>query len=219
MNDSGTAATTGHRTGTTRRRLAVAAGLLLGLPALVWLLRLPPGDPAFVAGASATGLLWAGAALAAGPLPRHGLGLRPGLLGLATGAAALGGCLAAGAAVAGIPWLREPAEALLAQGEAMVLPVAVLVTAGNGVAEEMFFRGALWEALPRAAALPVTTIIYTGTAVGSGVWLLVAGAAFLGLLTGWLRAATGGLLAPILAHLTWSVGMLLLLPPVLATGR
>lgn len=219
MNDSRATSTTGHSRGTTRRRLAVAAGLLLGLPALVWLLRLPPGDPAFVPGATGTALLWAGTALAGGPLPRHGFGARPALLGLATGAAALGGCLAVGFAVAGVPWLREPAEALLAQGEAVVLPVAVLVTAGNGVAEEMFFRGALWQVLPRAAALPVTTLLYTGTAVGSGVWLLVAGAAFLGLLTGWLRAATGGLLAPILAHLTWSVGMLLLLPPVLATGR
>jgi len=42
--------------------------------------------------------------------------------------------------------------------------------------------------------------------------------ATLGLLLGLQRRASGGILGPILTHCTWSMAMLLLLPPVFAAA-
>ena len=47
----------------------------------------------------------------------------------------------------------------------------------------------------------------------SGIALLVLAGALIGLVTGLQRRVTGGILGPIITHLTWSLGMLLLLPP------
>ena len=49
----------------------------------------------------------------------------------------------------------------------------------------------------------------------AGIPLLVLAAALLGLVVGLQRRVTGGILGPIITHLTWSLGMLFLLPPVL----
>ena len=40
-------------------------------------------------------------------------------------------------------------------------------------------------------------------------------AAIIGVVTALQRRVTGGILGPIITHVTWSTGMLLLLPPVL----
>ena len=50
----------------------------------------------------------------------------------------------------------------------------------------------------------------------SGIPLLVLAAAVLGLVVGLQRRVTGGILGPIVTHLTWSLGMLVLLPHALA---
>ncbi len=55
--------------------------------------------------------------------------------------------------------------------------------------------------------------------VFSGVPLLVLAALMLGALTALQRRATGGYLAPMVTHLTWSLGMLFLLPSALALGQ
>ena len=58
----------------------------------------------------------------------------------------------------------------------------------------------------------VTTVVYALTTVGAGIPLLVLAARLLGLLTALQRRVTGGILGPIVTHLTWSLGMLFLLP-------
>ena len=60
----------------------------------------------------------------------------------------------------------------------------------------------------------VTTVLYALSAVGSGIWLLVLAAAALGLVTALQRRGGSGVAAAVITHLTWSVGMLVLLPPV-----
>ncbi len=52
--------------------------------------------------------------------------------------------------------------------------------------------------------LPVTA--------ASGIPLLVLAAALVGLVVGLQRRVTGGILGPVITHLTWSLGMLFLLP-------
>jgi membrane protease YdiL (CAAX protease family) len=45
--------------------------------------------------------------------------------------------------------------------------------------------------------------------------MLVFAAAVLGVLVGLQRRVSGGVLAPMLTHTTWSMGMLFILPPLM----
>ncbi len=204
---------------TTRRRLVVVATLVVGAASLAYTLRLEPGDDRFLLGAAWMAGVWAFGALLSGPL-RHSTAGRTGLalgVGLLAGLLAVAVCVAGGLVVNSVPSLREPAQQLLAHTGAD--PVAVVALAlVNGVAEEMFFRGALYDAVPARIAVPLTTTVYALTTIGSGVALLVVAAVLLGAAAAVLRRRTGGILAPAVLHLTWSAGMLLLLPTVLATG-
>jgi ABC-type proline/glycine betaine transport system permease subunit len=63
-----------------------------------------------------------------------------------------------------------------------------------------------------------STALYAASTLFSGVLLLTFAAICLGLLTAAQRRVTGGVLGPIASHLTWSMGMLFLLPPVFSLG-
>jgi CAAX protease family protein len=93
----------------------------------------------------------------------------------------------------------------------------VLLTASaNAVAEELFFRGALWSLTEQAQAHPLatTTLAYTATtAVTRNPALTIASTAT-SVLFGLHRRVSGGVLAPIITHLTWSLLMLQYLPAV-----
>ena len=94
-------------------------------------------------------------------------------------------------------------------------PLVTVITIVNGIAEELYFRGALYAAVGRRHAVAVTTIVYTLVTATSGIPLLVLAAALVGLVVAFQRRVTGGILGPAITHLTWSLGMLFLLPPVL----
>jgi membrane protease YdiL (CAAX protease family) len=87
----------------------------------------------------------------------------------------------------------------------------VFITVVNGVAEELFFRGALYAAIPRHPVL-VSTLAYTIATLATGNVMLGFAAILLGLVVGLERRASGGVLAPVLTHVTWSTSMLFLLP-------
>ena len=89
----------------------------------------------------------------------------------------------------------------------------VAITAVNGVAEELFFRGAAYAAITRHPVL-WTTIAYAVATLATGNVMLCFAAVLLGAMVGLERRATGGILAPILTHCTWSLTMLLVLPLV-----
>jgi uncharacterized protein len=61
-----------------------------------------------------------------------------------------------------------------------------------------------------------STGIYAVVTVATGNPMLVFAALTLGLVLGLQRRASGGILAPMLTHVTWSVIMLLALPPLFA---
>jgi uncharacterized protein len=125
--------------------------------------------------------------------------------------------LAGSVAVARIPALREPVDDLLDHAQQGSLLLVAAITAANGIAEELYFRGALYAAVGRRHAVPVTTVVYALVVAASGIALLVLAAAVVGLVVGMQRRVTGGILAPIVTHLTWSLGMLFLLPHTLST--
>ena len=83
----------------------------------------------------------------------------------------------------------------------------------NGVAEELFFRGAAYAAVTRFPVV-VTTVAYTLATLATGNVMLTFAAALLGVVVGLERRASGGILAPVITHVTWSTMMLFLLPPL-----
>ena len=92
------------------------------------------------------------------------------------------------------------------------LPLILLIALVNGVAEELFFRGALHAALePRRPAL-ISTIIYVTVTAATGNIALIAAAAVMGTLFSLERLRTRSVLAPILTHVSWSTLMILALP-------
>lgn len=208
-----------------RRRIVAALTLVVGTVVVGLALRIRPGDPWFYAATMALAVVWATGALLSGPLhlgrahTRVGARQsRPVIQSLTLGAALLALFLAGGLVIARVPALRDPVTTLLDHARLGSLRLVALITAVNGVAEELYFRGALYAAVGRRHAVLVTTVVYALTTVGAGIPLLVLAAALLGLLTGLQRRVTGGVLGPIIIHLTWSLGMLFLLPPVLSVG-
>lgn len=202
-----------------RRRLIVGVTVVVGTTVLSVVLRLEPEDPRFHWGTAVAALVWFGGAALSGRPPVRGDGgaRRAAALGVGIGAAAAVVCLLGGLVAAHIPLLRDPAEELLAHMGSAAFVVVVLALV-NGVAEEFFFRGVLFDVLPARHAVVGSAAVYAVTTLASGVLLLPVAAVLLGLLTAELRRRTGGILAPVVTHLTWSSAMIVLLPPVLASG-
>ncbi len=61
----------------------------------------------------------------------------------------------------------------------------------------------------------ISTIIYAIVTVATGNPMLVFAAVVMGFLFGLQRRASGGILASMLTHVTWSTVMLLALPPII----
>ncbi|PFG18771.1 CPBP family intramembrane glutamic endopeptidase [Serinibacter salmoneus] len=205
-----------------RRRLVVTITLVLGAVLLWWALRIEPGDPAFYAATLALAALWVLGAFASGPLHLGHSTTRSGgepgravVQSLVLGTGLLGIFLVGAVAVAQMPWLRQNVLDLLDHAGEGRWWIVLLVTAVNGVAEEIFFRGAAYAALPARIAVPGSAVLYALSTVGAGVPLLTFAALVLGAVTALQRRVTGGVLGPIITHVIWSGGMLLLLPLVL----
>jgi hypothetical protein len=116
-----------------------------------------------------------------------------------------------GLVVREIPWLDTQVRHVLDHADQGSIPLLVVITAVNGVAEELFFRGALYAATTRYPVV-VTTLAYAAATLATGNLMLAFAAVLLGALVGLERRATGGILAPIITHVLWSVSMLFLLP-------
>jgi membrane protease YdiL (CAAX protease family) len=117
-----------------------------------------------------------------------------------------------------VPVLRNYAESVLAHARFGSLPLVAVITLVNGIAEEIFFRGALFAAVGVRHPVLISTAVYAVTTFSTGNPVLAFAAAALGVVLGLQRRASGGVLAPILTHITWSMSMLFVLPPVIGAG-
>ena len=206
----------------TRRRAVVIGVVLVGAATMYWSLHIPAGDPLFYPATLALATVWivggrlSGPVRSAAPLTldqKRTAASR--WLPFALGFALLVVFLAGAVMVAQIPVLAGPVQDLLDHARFGSLGIVALITAINGVSEEYFFRGALFQALPRRWQVVGSTVVYAAVTALSGVPLLVLAGVMLGLLVALQRRATGGFLAGTITHLIWSLGMLFLLPATL----
>jgi uncharacterized protein len=204
------------------RRIVAAVTGVVG-STLLWIsFRLQPGDDRFYLTTTALAAVWVIGSFASGPLHlgwghtrRGDRYARPIVQSLALGVLAVVISLAAMLVVAEMPLLRDPVNDVLDHARFASLPLVAVITLMNGVAEELFFRGALFAAIGRRYPVPISAFFYTLTTIGSGNFMLVVAAGALGLLVGLQRRTTGGVLGPSITHITWSLSMLFLLPPLL----
>lgn len=200
-----------------RRQWVTGLVVVLGGIALGISLRTEPGSPAFYAGSLGLSAIWAAGAFASGPLHLGRIlhperdPVRPIVAPVVLGLALAGVFAAGGLVVREIPALAGQVDAVVEYADQGALPLLVLITAITGAAEELFFRGAAYAATPRHPVL-VTTVLYTLATFATGNVMLTFAAVLLGLLVGLERRASGGILGPILTHLSWSLSMLLVLP-------
>ena len=200
-----------------RRQWITGAVVVVGAIVLSLSLRIEPGNDWFYPATFGLALIWTLGAVASGPLHLGRTwrgdepGPRPVLVPLVYGALLAALFIVGALVVRQIPWLDTEVRHVLDHANAGSIPLLVVVTAVNGVAEELFFRGALYAATPRYPVV-VTTAAYTGATLATGNPMLAFAGLLLGALLGLERRATGGIQAPIITHVVWSLVMLFALP-------
>lgn len=202
-----------------RRRLIVCVVLVIGAVLLGYSLRSRPGDQSFFVLAMLLGAVWTVGAFLSGPLHLgsinwRGRNQRPVLTGISVGALLGAAFLAGGLVAREIPPIADRITRVLEYTNHGHLGFIVLIALFNGVAEELFFRGALYTALGRFYPVAISTLLYVCASSASGNAMLGFAAVILGTVCACERRATGGVLAPVLTHLVWGLIMVLALPPI-----
>jgi membrane protease YdiL (CAAX protease family) len=206
-----------------RRQIVSAVVVVIGAVVLGYSLRIQDNPTRFNLFALLLALVWAVGAFASGPLHLGRIGqpaepdrsaprpvLPPILVGIGLALVFVAGAFI----IREIPWLDDQVKSVLRHAQEGSMALLLLVTVVNGIAEELFFRGAMYAALPRHQ-VAWTTLAYTVATLATGNVMLGFAAIVLGAIVGLQRRATGGILAPILTHLVWSVSMLYVLPAIL----
>jgi membrane protease YdiL (CAAX protease family) len=198
----------------TRRRVAAVAGAgaaLLGVS-----LATEPGSRRFYGLTTGVAGTWIAGALALGPIRLGGSGppvlrvLRP----VAVGAAAFGVFYAGALVARQVPVLRRALTGVLSYAHHGRGPLVLATVVVNGVAEEVFFRGALYDAVAPRHPVALSTAAYALVTCATRNPALVLAGVVMGALFARQRQTTGGIQAPVLTHVTWSTLMVWLLPPL-----
>jgi membrane protease YdiL (CAAX protease family) len=200
-----------------RRRLVAAVVVLVGAGVLGWSLRLEPGGNTFYVAAIVLAGVWAAGAFLSGRLHLGRISgggevfVRPVLAPIGLGLLMVGVFVLGALVVREIDPLADYVSSVLEYADEGSLTVLAIITFFNGIAEELFFRGAMYAAIPHHPVL-WTTLAYVVATLATGNVMLGFAAILLGTVCGLERRASGGVLAPILTHITWSLSMLFLLP-------
>lgn len=196
-----------------RRRVVVATTFVIGSVVLGFALNSAHGSAEFYWLSGLLAVIWIGGALASGPisLSRPDRYLRSTVVGL-IGGVGLAALFCVGALVAReIPFFEGRAQAVLAFAATGPVVGALSIALVNGIAEEMFFRGAAFAAVTRHRVV-LSTLIYVIATAASGNPLLIIAAIVFGWVSAIERYFSGGVLASILTHVTWSIAMFFILP-------
>jgi hypothetical protein len=200
-----------------RQRVAVVAGLV-GAAVLGWSLRSEPGSTWFHVATLALAAVWTIGAFASGPLHLGRITVangsrRPVLQPVAIGLVLAGVFVLGALVVREEPTLADQVRDVLEHAQRGSGPLVLLSTVAVGISEELFFRGAAYAAITRHQ-VPATTMLYALATLATGNVMLTFAAVVLGGVAGLQRRASGGVLAPVLTHVVWSVAMLYALPAI-----
>jgi CAAX protease family protein len=204
-----------------RRQLVTIGFVVLGAIVLGFSLRLDPGSRWFYPAALALAGVWTVGAFVSGPLHLGRISFRerpsrpvftPILLGLILAAVFVAGAYLV-RTLDFLDGLQGQVVHVIDFADQGSVPILAVITAVNGIAEELFFRGAAYAAIPFHPVL-WTTVAYAVATLATGNVMLAFAAVLLGLVVGLERRASGGILGPILTHCTWSLAMLVALPLV-----
>jgi membrane protease YdiL (CAAX protease family) len=202
-----------------RRRIVVGVFLVVGAVVLGFSLNTPPGTASFYWMTLLLAAVWFLGAFFAGPIHLgrirwRGRNQRPVITGTGIGLL-VGGVFVVGGLIAReIGPVADLIREVLQYEHKGTLWLVLIITLVNGAAEECFFRGAVYSALRRYHPVLVSTIIYVAVTAASGNPMLPFAAILLGTVCALERRMTGGVLAPLLTHLVWSLVMVLVLPPI-----
>ncbi|MFI5590222.1 lysostaphin resistance A-like protein [Amycolatopsis sp. NPDC051758] len=148
---------------------------------------------------------WFAGATAAGPVRRG----RPDVVQPVLAGVAAFGVFYAGALVSRhIPLLRRAIAGVLDHAHHGSTPSVAVTTLVTGAAEEVFFRGAVYDAFGARGSTAVYVLSTTATRNPA----LVLASAVMGTLFAVQRSRSGGVQAPLLTHVVWSALMLGFLP-------
>jgi uncharacterized protein len=204
----------------TRRRHVAAAVLPVGTGLLALSLATEGDDPRFFALTLGLAGTWAAGTLASGPVPVGAAFTQPGLRSLAepalTGVGAFGLFYAAAMVARRNPALHRAISSVLGYMDTGAAGLILLTASLNAVAEELFFHGALWDAAGPDHPATATAAVYTAATLATRNPALVLSGAVTSLIFGAQRRRSGGVAAPAIAHVVWSLLTLTLLPPLFA---
>jgi len=196
-----------------RRRRVVVAASLAGALLLALALSQPYGSAAFTVTALALAVVWLVGAVLSGPLHLGGLRGHRKLAGPAVlGALAFIAFAAGMLVIRQIPPLHHAVSDVLGRADVGPRLLVSIVAGVNGIAEEVFFRGALYSAFGNRRPVLFSTLVYVVVTAAAGNVMLAAAAAVMGTVFALERRATRGVLAPITTHVVWSMLMIVLLP-------
>jgi uncharacterized protein YbjT (DUF2867 family)/membrane protease YdiL (CAAX protease family) len=202
-----------------RRRKVVAGTSVIGAGLLGVGLSTTPGSRAFYATTMSVAAIYTAGGVASGPLhlgwvqTQDRTMRRPVLTPVVTGIGAFGFFYGCAHVAKGIPPLARALSAVLEFAEEGDDTLVLLTALANGVAEEVFFRGAVYAALGRD---PVgkATAVYVLATIPTRNPALVLASGVMGTLWTLQRRSTNGLQASLLTHVTWTVLMMKYLPPI-----
>ena len=200
-----------------RRRAVVLVTLVLGAVLLHLAFAQPSGSSAFYDLTLALAVTGTTGALLSGPIPLLPRGHRLDwprdiAVPIAFGAVVAGVFIGGAAVVDLIHPLRRYVDEVVTHTHGTSFALILFVTLANAIAEEVFFRGAVYAAVGPRWRVALTTLVYVATISIAGNPALAFAAAVLGTLLGLQRRIVGGVLAPALTHATWSAGLLIVLP-------
>jgi membrane protease YdiL (CAAX protease family) len=204
-----------------RRRIVVGITLAVGATLLGLSFSVRQGDPAFYPLTFGLAATWTLGSLISGPLHlghilRGGTLRRPIITPIAAGLLLAALFVLGAFVIRTVPALAILTEDVLGYARLGNLWIIVVITLVNGVAEELFFRGALFAAIGVWHPVLISTTLYALATVAGDNPVLVFAAVVVGTVVALERRASGGILAPILTHITWSLSMLFVLPPIFA---
>ena len=196
--------------------MVLATTLVVGTGTLALTLQVPQGSGWFTVTSLALAAIWTVGALASGPvvfLMPPGARTRHATVGAAlVGVAAFAAFVVVSRVTTQLPFVAPALAGVLDKADTGFRLAVLAVAVANGVAEELFFRGALFAAIGRLRGVVLTTLIYVIVTAATGNVALVAAAVVLGALLAVERRRTGAVLPCMITHVVWSVLMLLAFP-------